>query len=131
MTRLESQKQTVNKPIEEVYAFFSKFSNYSSLMPSSVSKFEADDDTCVISIKKMGSLPMRITQRTGTAVLATKNGDAMFNFNFEANVSPAEQGTQVQLVLEADLNPMLKMVAAKPLAGFLDILVSRYAEQLA
>jgi carbon monoxide dehydrogenase subunit G len=129
MTRLESQKLTLAKPYDEVYAFFSKFRNYAQLMPSSVNKFDATDDTCIIGIKKMGSLPMRITSREANLIKATKNGDALFNFDFEAIVQPTAGGTTVQLVLDADLNPMLKMVAAKPLAGFLDILVTRYAEK--
>jgi hypothetical protein len=80
----------------------------------------------------MGSLPMKIVKRdNGKSILAEKNGDAMFNFTFEANVvALSETSSEIQLILNADLNPMLKMVAAKPLAGFLDILLNRYKDSL-
>ncbi|MEN9443402.1 MAG: hypothetical protein RIS47_292 [Bacteroidota bacterium] len=132
MTRIESQKVVISKPAEQVFEFFSSFDNYKELMPSSVSKFTSTADTCEIGIKNMGSLPMKIVKRdNGKSILAEKNGDAMFNFTFEANVvALSETSSEIQLILNADLNPMLKMVAAKPLAGFLDILLNRYKDSL-
>lgn len=132
MTKLESKKILVDKPVEEVYAFFQDFQNYKDLMPSSVDKYTATADTCEIGIKKMGALPMKITSREeNKQVLAEKNGSALFNFTFEAKTEDKEGKTEIQLVLNADLNPMLKMVAQKPLAGFLTILVTRYQEKFA
>jgi hypothetical protein len=42
--------------------------------------------------------------------------------------SLSESSTELQLVFDADLNPLLQMMASKPLKNFLDLLVNKYKE---
>ncbi len=131
MTKLESKKILIDKSVEEVYAFFSDFQNYKELMPSSVDRVDATVDTLEIGINKMGSLPMKVAERNeNEGIRAVKNGNALFDFRFEVRTVAKGAQTELQMVLDADLNPMLKMMAQKPLVGFLDILVTNYQAKL-
>ena len=129
MTRLESDIVTVNKPAKEVFAFLSDFNNYKRLMPEQVSDWESTADQCSFTIKGMGSLGMKIKERIpDTSVVIEKNGKAPFDFLLSCTISPKQDQSDVQLFFDADLNPMMKMMASKPLTNFLNLLASKLKE---
>ena len=131
MTQIESKIKNLKQTPAEVFGFLSDFNNYQSLMPQQVTNWESDQDTCTFTISGMASLGMMMEGRTpNSQIRIRKNGKAPFDFHLLCNISevPETRGTALQLVFDADLNPMLKMMAEKPLENFLNLLVDRYAE---
>lgn len=126
MTRIESDKVVVNKTPEEIYTFLSNFNNFQKLMPDQVTNWQSTDDECSFTIAGMASLGMKIIDKTPNSIIkVTRHGKAPFDFNLDCSIKDLEKKCEVQLAFDADLNPMLKMMAVKPLTNFLNILVNK------
>jgi hypothetical protein len=126
MTKLESDKVTINKTAKEVYDFLSDFNNFKKLMPEQVVDWKSTADECTFSIKGMATLGMKIVEKTPNSLIKViRNGSAPFDFTMTCIIDDLQNQCAVQLVFDADLNPMMKMMAAKPLTNFLNILVAK------
>ncbi len=129
MTRLESDKVTVNKTSKEVFDFLSDFNNYERLMPEQVTDWKSTVDECSFTIKGMASLGMKMKEKTpNSSIVIEKNGKAPFDFFLLCNIEDKQAQSEVQLIFDADLNVMLKMMASKPLTNFLNLLASKLKE---
>jgi carbon monoxide dehydrogenase subunit G len=127
MTRIESDKTSINKSSREIFEFLSNFNNFEKLMPEQVTDWKSSEDECSFTISGMASLGMKITEKKpNDYIKVVRNGSAPFDFTLECMMSeknPSE--SEVQLAFNAELNPMLKMMAVKPLTNFLNLLVGR------
>ena len=63
MTRIESDKVTVNKTSEEIYTFLSNFNNFQKLMPEQVTNWQSTEEDCSFTIAGMASLGMKIVEK--------------------------------------------------------------------
>ena len=126
MTRIESDKTTIDKSAKEVYDFLSDFNNFQKLMPEQVVDWKSTIDECTFTIKGMATLGMKIVEKTPNSLIRVeKNGSAPFDFTLICMIEDLQNRCEVQLAFDADLNPMMKMMASKPLTNFLNILVSK------
>ena len=129
MTTLQSDKLTINKTAKEVFDFLSDFNNFQRLMPEQVTDWKSTADECTFTIAGMATLGMRIKEKTpDTSIIVVRNGPSPFDFTLTCNITDKQQQCEVQRVFDADLNPMLKMMAAKPLTNFLNLLVAKLKE---
>lgn len=129
MTTIESDKVTVNKSAKEVFEFLSDFNNYQRLMPDQVTDWKSTTDTCSFTIKGMASLGMKMKEKIpNTSIVIEKDGKAPFDFFLKCRLEDKQQQCEAQLAFDADLNPMLKMMATKPLTNFLNLLAGRLSQ---
>lgn len=127
MTRIESNKETIRQTAAEVFNFLSDFNNIGRLMPEQVEGFIVEGDTCKFTIKGMASLGLKYESRTpNTEVVMAKHEKAPFDLKLICKIEDKGDYSDLQLFFDADLNPFLKMMAEKPLANFLNLLVSKY-----
>jgi carbon monoxide dehydrogenase subunit G len=131
MTRIESDVVTLAKPAKEVFEFLCDFKNIGTLMPEQVENFVTDGPICHFDIKGMASMGLAYGEKTpDSKIVMLKNGKAPFDFSLVCEMTAvSESSTKLQLFFDADLNPLFKMMAEKPLTNFLNLLVHRY-EQL-
>jgi len=74
----------------------------------------------------IGTVILRIVQKEVYSRVVY-NGDALKKNDFELVLHIAVNSNklaEVKVVLNADLNPMMKMMAAKPIAQFLEMLIN-------
>jgi carbon monoxide dehydrogenase subunit G len=129
MTKLESDKVTVNKSAKEVFEFLTDFNNFQKLMPEQVTDWKSTADECTFTIKGMATLGMRIKEKTPFAsIVIEKNGKAPFDFLLTCKLEDKQSQCEAQLIFDADLNPMMKMMASKPLTNFLNLLAAKLRE---
>jgi len=129
MTRIESDVVTVERTRDEIFEFLQNFNNLEKLMPDQVVNFETDGEKCKFDIKGMASLGMAYENKEKPSKIRMKrDGKAPFDFTLDFNITESEGKSGLQLVFDADLNPMLKMMAVKPLTNFLNLLVSKFKE---
>jgi carbon monoxide dehydrogenase subunit G len=128
MTRLESDKVTINKPAEEVYNFLSNFNNFGHLMPEQISDWQSTADECSFTIKGMAELGMKMVEKTPYSSIKIVRTKAPFDFILYCTIMDQGPKSEVQLAFDADLSPMLKMMASKPLTNFLNLLVNKLKE---
>jgi hypothetical protein len=130
MTRIESEKVTINKTKGEVFSWFADVNNYKAIMPAQVEDWNATENDCSFTIKGMATLGMAIEEKTPDSFIRlAKKGKAPFDFSLLVNIAAITGNeSELQLVFDADLNPLLKMMAVSPLTNFLNMLVKKYQE---
>ena len=128
--KIESEITTINRPVGDIYNFLNDFNNFSHLMPEQVVNWQATSDTCSFEIKGLASLEMRIIDRVPESKIIMKGeGKIPFDFFLNSNLSPVtESSGKVQLVIEAEMNPFISMMAEKPLGNFINLLVVKLKE---
>jgi carbon monoxide dehydrogenase subunit G len=129
MTKIESEEKIVNQSPKDAFEFLSDFRNFEHLMPPQVVDWQASEEECVFTIQGMATLGMKMANKIPFSQIdIDKNGKAPFDFTLHCFIT--EEGidqSKIQLALNADLNPFLKMMAVKPLTNFLNMLVDRYS----
>ena len=126
MSLIESQALTINKSNEEIFNFISDFTNFTELMPPQVQDVKITQDSCSFSIPGMPNINLKIYERTPFSSVKMKAEDGKLPFTLSCSLkNTAESQCVAQFHFEAELNPMMKMMVAKPLGNFLNILVEK------
>ncbi|MFM8432015.1 MAG: SRPBCC family protein [Bacteroidota bacterium] len=126
MTRIESEKVMVAKSAKEIYEFLSDFNNFEKLMPEQVTNWNSSTEECSFTVAGMASLGMKLIEKNPFSLIkAGKHGNAPFDFMLSCHINEKGNQSEVGLVFEADLNPMLKMMAERPLTNFINMLVNK------
>jgi len=130
--RIESELTLINRPASEIYAFLNDFNNFSQLMPEQVANWQATVDSCSFEIKGLATVGLRIVERIpGSKIVMKSEGKLPFDFLLNSLLTPSgESSCKVQLVIDADMNPFISMMAEKPLANFVNALATRLKENL-
>ena len=131
MTKIESKERTINSSAENIFSFLSDFNNFEELMPSKVSDWTSTKESCYFSISGIANLGMKITEKTAfSQITMVDDGKVPFKFNFiiDINTTENEATSIVKLTFDADLNPMLKVIAVSPLRDFLESLLNHLEE---
>lgn len=124
MTRIESEKRSINKSSEQIFNLLSDFNNFENLMPDKVADWKSDKETCSFTISGLASLGMRIIEKKpNTFIKIVDEGNVPFKFDFFIYIDNSDENVQVQLIFDAELNSMLKIVAVTPLKSFLNKLL--------
>ena len=125
---IESRVGKIQANQTKVYELLADFNNLGNYVPhDKVADFTSTTDSCSFTIDKIGKFGMRIIEREPSKLVKIANDENVpFKFNLWIQLKElGELDTRVKVTLKADLNPMLKMVAKKPLTTFVDTLVDR------
>jgi hypothetical protein len=111
---------------EEVFGFVTDIRNFERFVPQgTVNNWQADKESCSFSVSMLGTVSLRIIDKEMFRKVvyygeALKKND----FSLIMNISGEGSGNaEVKISLNADLNPMLKAMATKPISQFLDMLI--------
>ncbi len=125
-TKIESKVGKVNANEDRIYNFISNFNNLKTFIPpDKVQEFQSSEDHCKFNVSGIGAVSLRIIEKEPFKMIKV-TGDGMANQQFFLWIQlkqNAENDTRIKLTIKADLNPMLRMMATKPLQNFLDKLV--------
>jgi carbon monoxide dehydrogenase subunit G len=127
-TKVESKIGKIASSSEKVFNFFSNFNNYKKLIPpDKVKNWEADEDYCRFTVEGIGATGLKIIEKTPFTIIKIIGIEgSKFDFFFWIQLKEvANDDTRIKLTIKAELNPMLKMVASKPLQNFVDSLVDQ------
>jgi hypothetical protein len=123
----ESRSGNLSCTAKECFEFSTDIRHFERFIPNgTITNWQADRESCSFSVSMLGSVSVRLTKKEMyTSVVF--NGDALKKNDFELvlhitdnNDKPAE----VKVALNAELNPMMKMIAVKPIKQFLEMLIS-------
>ena len=129
MTEIKSNTIQINSTAESIYHFLTDFNNFEKLMPDQVINWKTTGDSCSFTIKGMAGLALKMDQLTKPSHGVYKSEDpSPFNFQLGFEVNGAGNHSDVQCTLSASLNPMLKMMASRPLQNFVNLLVEKLKE---
>ncbi|MBL7891053.1 MAG: hypothetical protein JNL63_00375 [Bacteroidia bacterium] len=130
MTKIESTKVEIENSVENVFIFLSDFNNFQKLMPSQVTNWTSTETECTFTINGMATIGMKILAKTPHShIKITSHGKVPFEFILHTHLSSlGSDRSSGQLVFEAELNPMIKMMVEKPLTNFFNLLAERMKE---
>jgi len=129
MTEIKSEHINIQNTAQDVFLFLSDFNNFEKIMPEQVVNWHSTTETCSFTIKGMASLEMRRKSMIEfSEINLVSEGKSPFPFTLSSFLKDQGGATEAQMVLNADLNPMLKMMAKKPLQNFVNLLVNKLKE---
>ena len=130
MERFESGIKSVSASVERVHLFLSDFTNFSGLIPEEkVQDWTCDATSCRFVIKGIGEAGLKIKETNPfNSITYVSNGKVPFNFylNLYQEAVSEDQST-LKLIVDADLNPMMRILASPHLERFIDVLADAFA----
>ncbi len=126
-----SEWRAINSSPEKVFIFLSDLQNFGNLMPEQVINWAADTDSCSFTIKGMTDLKLKVQERKPNSQISlVPDGKSPFSFTLDSNIRENNAGSDVKIVLNADLNPMLAMMAKRPLQNLVNIIAEKLTQLL-
>jgi hypothetical protein len=131
MLKIESKTGTTKGSQEAVYQYISDFRNFGHLLPADrLRDLEVSDDTIRFGLDGLGTVGLKISEKlpySQLTVNATEDSSADFTFWF--HIAPLSgQQSEVKLILQANLNMFLEMMAKGPLQQFVDLVIDKLAQ---
>lgn len=120
--RYESKQQQIFHPAEQIYLTLEKFSNFTPLIGNKVEDWCADDDQCSFTAKGM-KFSLKIVDRQPGKVIKIVPGDGGIPIEFSFWIQMKQVGdndTRIRLVLDIDLNFMLRTMVGGKIQDMLD-----------
>jgi hypothetical protein len=130
MTEIESDIVSINNSAEYIFNFLINFDNFGRLMPEQVINWKSSADSCSFCIKGMADLALRTSKRIEYSnIVWSSESKSPFDFTLSSILQTKDVNyTDAQIILNADLSPMLKMMALRPLTNFVNLLVNKLKE---
>jgi carbon monoxide dehydrogenase subunit G len=126
--KLESKVGKISHQDKVIYNFLSNFDNFKSMLPpDKVKNFSSDGDSCKFTIDMIGETGFKIIEKEPYKLIKLSSIDqSKFAFKLWIQLKDlGENTTAIKLTMDVELNPMLEMMAKKPLQNFLDTLVEQ------
>ena len=124
--KIEGKKVNINANRKKVFEFLSDFNNYEKLMPEQIVNWKSDTESCSFTIKGMADLSLKFDNKMPhESIVISPEGKTPFKFSLLVNLqedSLNEQKTVAGVDVDANLNPMLAMMAKKPLENLVNVM---------
>ena len=129
MQKFISEKLESQHNVKDLYIKVSDFNELGKLMPEQIVNWQCDDNTCSFTISGMADIKMHYKERINPEKVIIASEKAPFDFEIMITLEEADDIgiTLCQTILSADLNPMLSMLASRPLKHLVETINSRLA----
>ncbi|HLO60587.1 MAG TPA: hypothetical protein VK179_17690 [Bacteroidales bacterium] len=128
MLKLTSKTGKANAKQEVVFNYISDFRNFANLLPADrLENTEITKDSIRFTLPGMGDIGLKIAEEHpfDQLVINAIEGTAA-DFTFWINILPmVENASQVNVILNANLNMFMEMMAKGPLQQFLDLMIDK------
>ncbi|MBQ7623538.1 MAG: hypothetical protein IJS66_07365 [Bacteroidales bacterium] len=119
----ESKHGVVQIPPEQLYMTFTDMRNLTSSVPAEYrDAVEADFDTVKATVKGF-TIAVRVAERRPYSLIRLEDAEAPFHFSVTAHFDAVPSGTDFSLVVDADLNLMMKAMLGGKIKEALDKVV--------
>lgn len=120
MTNFES-KVSLSADINKVYSFLSDLNNHEKLMPANIYNWSSTADEARFTIQNMAKLALKVSSRTeNQEINIIPAEEAPFAVEMKWTISQNGSETEAKLIVSAELNMMMKMLASGPLQKLVD-----------
>lgn len=123
----ESRYGKVSASAREVFIFVTDIRNFEQFVPpNTINNWKAEKESCSFSVPMLGTVSVRLHEKSEFSKVefqgdALKKEDFLLTLNIYENVNGS---AGFNIILSADLNPMMKMIAVKPINQFLEMLAT-------
>ena len=128
MTVFESSV-SIAQPVEKVYTFLSDLNNHQQLMPENIYNWSSTTDEAKFTIQNMAKLSLKVSAKTpNSQIIIIPAEEAPFDIEMKWTVIQSGSETLATLIVSAELNMMMKMLASGPLQKLVDYQTSELAK---
>lgn len=125
MTSFESKQEKAECNETEIYGLLSDLNNIEKIKDKipqyKIKNLEFDADTCRFTVDMVGQIGLRIIERDPSKTIKFAADQSPVDFNLWIQLKQVEENdTRIKITVKADLNPMMKMIAAKPMETFVN-----------
>lgn len=130
MIKAESDQVQINVSAENLFNYLANFNNFGKLMPPQVSNWKSTENDCSFTIQGMADIELYIIDKAQyTTINIGARGKTPIPMQMKWDFTPVtDLETNARLLLEADLNPVMAMMAKAPLQNFVNMLVQKLKE---
>ncbi len=111
---------------EEFFAFVTDIRNFRQFISDrEINNWNAEKEYCTFNVSMIGTVSVRLSQKEKYNKVIF-DGDALNKNDFSVTLDITDNlinQAEVKISLSADLNPMMKLMASKPIVQFLEILI--------
>ena len=127
MTTFYSDKKIIHNNNQHIFEFLTDLTNFYNLLPAEIKDWKATPNTCSFSIDGAGTLGFEIFEKDPFHTIRYKDfGNVPFHYDLVVQMKTVDDSsTEVQLIFEADINAMLKMMLKKPLTNLLNLMIDK------
>ena len=126
---------------KELFDYIGDMNNMPSILPEQVVDVKADHDNLSFTIQGMGSIALRVAKREPNKLIQlVPEGKTPFQFVLNIYIrdteSPSHQVTKSMSVseseseccfeIDAQLNPLMQMMASRPLQNLVDMMCAEF-----
>jgi carbon monoxide dehydrogenase subunit G len=125
--KIESRIGKLNGKDEKAFEFLTDFNNFKGLIPQDkVKDFKSDTESCSFSVPGIGRAGLKIVEKERPKLVKIQSDEqTTFDFSLWIQLKQVtENDARVKITVEPQLNPMVEMMAKKPLKQFVDTLVN-------
>jgi len=125
--KFTSDQVIINKPAGKIYSFLSNFNNFEHLMPDEITNWKSDEMSCSFTVQGMADVAMKIHEKImDTKVHMTSHGKVPFDFDLITHLEAVDDNsTKAYIEIDANLNPMMKMMVQRPLKNLVNIMAEK------
>lgn len=131
MLTIESKTVTAKGSQKHIFDYITDLRNFSGLLPEErLNDLEISRETIRFGLQGLGTVGLVIREKvpySEVIITATEDSSADFNFRILIRESDTER-SEVNMILQANLNMFLEMVAREPLQKFADLVVDKLSE---
>jgi carbon monoxide dehydrogenase subunit G len=133
MAEISSEKKLIRCDAAEIYNFLADFNNFESLMPSQVTNWKSDTDTCSFTIQGIGEVKLKIVEKephSKIVIIPDAGTKIPFTFKLICLLQTIEaNSTETIIKFEHEMPMMIAMMAGRPLQNLVDILSTKLKER--
>ena len=123
---IQSQYVDNSKSEQEFFALVSDMRNIPALLPEQAINVNADEDNLAFTVQGMGSIALRVSQRvTYSLVQLVPVGKVPFPFVLNIKIAGLGNNCRVMFEIDAELNPLMAMMAKRPLQNLVDMMAEK------
>ncbi len=126
--KIETAHKEINASQEVIYNFLMDTNNFKQLFPQGkITDWESTTETCSMKVKNLGVLGLkRVASTPHSLVYFDSFGKTPFKFTFNIFLEEKNGNCLAKIVFEGkNINPFMKMMAEKPLTGFMNDLADK------
>lgn len=128
---VNTEKVRFPKSQKDAFDFLSDMENYRQLMPDDTKSFDIHESGNGFSVQ-IGSLPrvgMKLKEKTEPSQIVFESPSPNFEYYLTINIQEVDDSNaDVGLDFDGKFNPMIEMMAKKPLTNFINTIAEKLGQ---
>lgn len=131
MAKIAADEKVLNVNSDFLRSFMSDLRNFRDIMPEQVENWQAGRNSCTFSISSLGNLGMQkgeFSMPNCFGFISNEQSKVQFELDFYFD-DIAEGQMTGYFEIRTDMNPMIEMMAKRPLTNFVNILTENLKQK--